>query len=210
MTSTLDKSKEVIKILLEIIHDKEDPIDEELQIKESNDCMDQNPTTIATEEKVNKSIEYSTSDARYCQVDNQFLESSTEGTEDSSIGLENDSQNDEVLVKATVDVSTDLQIVDSLEDQFFILLEHDPEKELDKKSGKETNLKPCIESPDSDLQDKEKSLVSKTVEKKFQCDICQKLFKKNHKLTEHKKFHSNEKKIQCPSCGKCFVQSRSL
>ena len=34
MTPTLDKSKEV---LLEIIHDKEEPIDKELQIKQSND-----------------------------------------------------------------------------------------------------------------------------------------------------------------------------
>ena len=57
-----------------------------------------------------------------------------------------------------------------LEDQFFILLEDDPDKELDKKSGKETNLKPCIESPDSDLQAKEKTRVSKELEKKFQCE----------------------------------------
>ena len=53
MTSTLDKSKEVIKILLEIIREKEKPIHEELQIMKSNDSMDQ---IIETEEKVNKSI----------------------------------------------------------------------------------------------------------------------------------------------------------
>ena len=53
MTSTLNKSKEVIKILLGIIRDKEEPIDEELQIMKSNDSMDQ---IIETEEKVNKSI----------------------------------------------------------------------------------------------------------------------------------------------------------
>ena len=40
MTPTLDKSKEVIKILLGIIRDKEEPIDEELQIIESNDSME--------------------------------------------------------------------------------------------------------------------------------------------------------------------------
>ena len=52
MTPTLDKSKEVIKILLElIIHDKEEPIDKELQIMESNDSIDQNPTNIEREEK---------------------------------------------------------------------------------------------------------------------------------------------------------------
>ena len=39
MTPTLDKSKEVIRILLDIIHDKE-PIDEELQNMESNDSID--------------------------------------------------------------------------------------------------------------------------------------------------------------------------
>ena len=51
MTPTLDKSKEVIKILLEIIREKEEPIDEELQIKESSDSMDQNPRIIKMEEK---------------------------------------------------------------------------------------------------------------------------------------------------------------
>ena len=71
MTPTLEKSKEVIRILLEIIHEEEKPIDKELQIKESNGSMDQNPTIIATEEKVNKSIDYSTSDASDCQVKDQ-------------------------------------------------------------------------------------------------------------------------------------------
>ena len=51
MTPTLDESKEVIKILIEIIHDKEEPIDKELQIMESNDSIDQNPTNIEREEK---------------------------------------------------------------------------------------------------------------------------------------------------------------
>ena len=75
MTPTLDKSKEVIKILLQIIHDKEEPIDVMFENKNSNDSMDQNPTIIETEEKVNKSIEYSNSDANDCQVQDQFLES---------------------------------------------------------------------------------------------------------------------------------------
>ena len=89
MTPHLTKSKEVIKILLRIIQDKEEPIDEMFENKNSNDSMDQNPTIIETEEKVNKSIEYSTSDASDCQVKDQFLELSIDSTEDSSIGLEN-------------------------------------------------------------------------------------------------------------------------
>ena len=172
--------------------------------------MDQNSTIIETEENVNKSIEHSVSDSRNCQVKDQFLESSIEGTEDSSFGLENNFHNEEVLQETIIDVSTDIQIAENLEDQFFILLEDDPDKELDMKSGKETYLKPCIESSNSDSEGKEKSLVSKLVEKKIQCDICQKLFKKKYKLTEHKKFHSDEKKFQCESCGKCFVQSCDL
>ena len=146
MTSTLNKSKEVIKILLGIIRDKEEPIDEELQIIESNDRMDQNPAIIGTEEKVNKSIEYSTSDASDCRVKDQFLESSIDSTEDWRIGLENNSQDDEVLVETTVDVSTDIQVVESLEDQFFVLLENDQNKEFEIKSGKDTDIKPCIKS----------------------------------------------------------------
>ena len=122
MTSTLNKSKEVIKILLGIIRDKEEPIDEELQIIESNDSMDQNPAIIGTEEKVNKSIKCSTSDASDCRVKDQFLESSIDSTEDSRIGLENNSQNDEVLVEATVDVSTHVQIVENLNRRSILCL----------------------------------------------------------------------------------------
>ena len=77
--------------------------------------MDQNPTIIETEGKVNKSIEYSTLDASDYQMDfqvkDQFLESFTESREDSSIGHENNLQNDEVLVGPTVYVSTDIQII---------------------------------------------------------------------------------------------------
>ena len=108
MTPTLEKSKEVIRILLEIIHEEEKPIDKELQIKESNGSMDQNPTIIATEEKVNKSIDYSTSDGRNCQVNDQFLESFVEGTEDSSISLENNSENGKVSLETLADFSTDI------------------------------------------------------------------------------------------------------
>ena len=79
MTPTLDESKEVIKILIEIFHDKEEPIDKELQIMESNVNIDQNPTIIKTEEKVNESIECSTSDASNSQITDQFLESSIRG-----------------------------------------------------------------------------------------------------------------------------------
>ena len=123
MTSTLNKSKEVIKIFLGIIRDKEEPIDEELQIIESNDSMDQNPAIIGTEEKVNKSIKCSTSDASDCQVfKDQFLESSIDSTEDSRIGLENNSQNDEVLVEATVDVSTHVQIMENFNRRSILCL----------------------------------------------------------------------------------------
>ena len=97
------------------------------------------------------------------------MESSIEGTEDSS--TENDSENVKMLLETKADVSSDIQIVENLE--LFVLLEDDPNKELNMKSGNDTDIK-----PDSHLQVKEKSLVSKAVEKKFQCEICQKLFKK--------------------------------
>ena len=194
MTPNLDKSKEVIKILLDMIHDKEDQIDDNLETKESN-------------HKVNEVIEYSN-----IEESEEFMDRSIEVNKDSYNNSEINSQEDKVLLESTVDISTDIQIVENLEDQLFVLFEDDPNKELEMKSGKETNLKPCKELLNSDLEGKEKQLGSKTVEveKKFQCEICQKLFRKKHKLTEHKKFHPDEKKFQCPSCGKCFVQSCDL
>ena len=196
MTPTLEISKEVIKILLEIIHDKEEPIDVQIRNVASNDKKDNKSEVIEMEGTINEE--------NNCLVN--------EVNNDSCIDIENHSQNDEVLQEATVDVSTDIQIVESLEDRYFVLLENDQNKEFEIKSGKDIDIKPCIKSSISYLQAKEKSLGSKVfeVEKKFQCDICQKSFKKKHKLTEHKKFHSDEKKFQCESCGKCFVQSCDL
>ena len=55
-----------------------------------------------------KSIEYSTSDGRNCQVNDQFLESFVEGTEDSSISLENNSENGKVSLETLADFSTDI------------------------------------------------------------------------------------------------------
>ena len=40
-----------ITIFIIWLHDKEEPIDKELQIKESSDSMDQNPRIIKMEEK---------------------------------------------------------------------------------------------------------------------------------------------------------------
>ena len=201
MTPTLDKCKEVIKILLEIMHDKEELFDDNL---DSNDKVDNKIEVVEIEENEN--------DENNCLISDELLGKALEVNQDSCIDFVNHSQNDKVLLETTVAVSTDIQIVENLEDQFFVLLENDPDKELSMKSGKETNLMTCIESSDSDLEDKEKSFRSKKVEveKNFQCEICQKLFRKKHKLTEHKKFHSDEKKFQCPSCGKCFEQSCDL
>ena len=87
MTPTLDKSKEVISILLDIIHDKEEP-------------------GSVFQDKV------------------QLLDRSIEVSEDSCIDFENKCQI-EVLLETPVDVSTDIQTVENLQDQFFVLLEND-------------------------------------------------------------------------------------
>ena len=53
MTPTLDKSKEVIKILLEIIHDKEDHFNDNLKTKESYDKVDNKIEVVEIDEKEN-------------------------------------------------------------------------------------------------------------------------------------------------------------
>ena len=68
-----------------------------------------------------------------------------------------------MLVETTVDVSTDIQIVENLENQFFVLVEDAPNKGLDIKTGKENDAKIYFESSNSDLEFKEKSLGSKEV-----------------------------------------------
>ena len=73
-----------------------------------------------------------------------------------------------------VDVSTDIQIVESLEDQFFVLLEDDPNEKLEIKVDKKIDAKPCIESSNSESDGKDKILNPKEVEieKKFHCPSC--------------------------------------
>ena len=53
------------------------------------------------------------------------MDISIEVSEDSCIDFENKSQIEEVLLETPVDVSTDIQTVENLQDQFFVLLEND-------------------------------------------------------------------------------------
>ena len=109
MTPTLDKSKEVIRILLDIIHDKEEPIDGRIENSDSN-------YKIELEEKVN---DYVTNDCKFFQDKEQFLDRSIEVSKDSCIDFENKSQIEEVLLETPVEVSTDIQTAENLQDQFF-------------------------------------------------------------------------------------------
>ena len=85
MTPTLNKFNEVIIILLDIIHDKEEP-------------------------------------GSVFQDKEQLLDRSIEVSEDSCIDFENKSQIEEVLLETPVDVSTDIQTVENLQDQFLYYL----------------------------------------------------------------------------------------
>ena len=97
----------------------------------------------------------------------EFMDGSKEVNQVSSSDFENYSQNDEVLLEATVEVLQPIfKLLIYQKNQFFILLEHDPEKELNMKSYIETNLQPCLESSDSDLQAK-KTLFKRNWRRNF-------------------------------------------
>ena len=49
-----------------------------------------------------------------------------------------------------------------------------------------------------------------TGEQSFQCDVCQKSFGNNGKLTRHKRIHTGEKPFQCDVCQKSFGDSGNL
>ena len=55
-----------------------------------------------------------------------------------------------------------------------------------------------------------KTVHEKRVRKDYKCDICEKEFRSNAKLMEHKYIHSGQKPFQCTFCGRAFAQGANL
>ena len=53
-------------------------------------------------------------------------------------------------------------------------------------------------------------MVTYTVERVFQCHICEKSFTRAFDLKNHKVTHTGERALQCHICEKSFTQAGSL
>ena len=139
MTPTLYKSKEVIKILLDIMEEKLGLTYEVVEDVEPIVEVDLNQDVIEMEDEAEKHIKDSTIEDENCQVKEESIERSLKRNEDSQIGLENHSQSEEVLLESKVDVSTEIQVVESLKDQFFVFIGYGPDKKQETEVIKESH-----------------------------------------------------------------------
>lgn len=89
------------------------------------------------------------------------------------------------------------------------------ESETDSESDGETVEEDATDAVDFILRNlqpssKRKKQYANTVERRYQCEVCEKSFQRKSNLVDHLRLHANVKLFACSYCSAAFVQAGNL
>ena len=220
-TPTIEKSKEVVKVLLLELQ----ALQTKLQQKSANEDF-QNEITEYVLGDLNPSPQKELESIRNNQqvvnqlspVSNVVKKEASETTDDSQIEIKQESptKNDPISNETTNNQSLELKAAIKIEHQ-------DVPKKLQLEETKHIYL-PVIDplpagtsfqclTCSARFQSQEiltNHLKVHSEERPFNCRFCPKNFKRSNNLKDHEKIHTGEKPFRCETCGKCFVKRSDL
>ena len=197
MTPSLDKSKQVIKILLEIIQDDQ----ESNMNKVTNDLSHDQPNSaeVETIDKINSEEdgfdiieEKNTSEGSMKKtiLDNEDdISNLTEDSKSESFSSELYSEDENVFDEN--DVSRNIQLLEAFKGQFYTFVGDNHDEQCEENSSKES----------TGLDKESENMLN---EKTFECETCRKCFNHKSNLKRHMRIHTSEKPFKCNNCNKLF------
>ena len=197
MTLNLEKSKKVIKILLEIIQDDQ----ESNMNKVTNDLSHDQPNSVEVEtiDKINSEEdgfdiieEKNTSEGSMKKtiLDNEDdISNLTEDSKSESFSSELYSEDENVFDEN--DVSRNIQLLEAFKGQFYTFVGDNHDEQCEENSSKES----------TGLDKESENMLN---EKTFECETCRKCFNHKSNLKRHMRIHTSEKPFKCNNCNKLF------
>ena len=208
MASSLDKSKEIIKILL--IEFENLSLNTQNSLTENGTTVNEAPVDNLVVCKTEESSEFEDvliDEANEPEIKSQKIQTDQKKSNENIHDKSNLQSDDDSFISKPVKVKPEKEeYTDPLHipngDQDKSLSEANvSDKPLELEIGEEFSTKPV---------DFAKHETSQSREKPYKCDFCQKSYSYVSKLIQHEKIHSMTKPLQCEHCSKDFKTSKGL
>ena len=208
MASSLEKSKEIIKILL---------IEFENLSLNTQNLLTKNDTPV-NDASLDNLVVYKTEESSEFDEDVLVDEANESGIKPQKIQTDPKETNKKILDKSNLQsdddsfISKAVKVKPEKEDSFLPLKEEytDPlqisNNDADERLSEANVSEKSLEIGEESSTKKHES--NHLVDKPFQCNSCQKCFSRPHSLREHVKIHNGIKPFQCEHCSKDFRTSK--